>query len=297
MKISRVGIATTMVFLAGAAFFGYRSGRSSREFVSAVSTFVTTKTESIVTLLPGSDRGNSPLEKLLKVLGLMTQEVRVPILLYHYVEPYTDDENDFMRRWMTVLPGVFDEQLRLLEEHGYTTITLGDLAEALTRRRRLPEKAVVLTFDDGYRDFYTHAFPILKKHNAKATNFIIYNHLGLRNNLTKAQVREMLDSGLVEIGAHTLNHAYLPYVSEEQAWREISECKSTLEEEFGVDIYSLAYPGGKFDEAALDLVREAGYQVAVSTIETIYHTESMLFKLGRVKVGNWVGEEFLNLLQ
>jgi len=227
----------------------------------------------------------------------MTQEVRVPILLYHYVEPYTTDENDFMRRWMTVLPGVFDEQLRLLKEHGYATITLGDLSEALARRQRLPERAVILTFDDGYRDFYTHVFPILKKYQFQATNFIIYNHLGLKNNLTKAQVREMLDSGLVEIGAHTLNHAYLPYVSEERARREIGECKRNLEEEFGVEIYSFAYPGGKFDERVLGLVRKAKYQAAVSTIPTIYHTKSMLFKLGRVKVENWVGEEFLKLLR
>jgi len=297
MKISRSFITIALILLATAAVCGYRSGRSSSDIVSAVGTFVTTKTESVSTLLPKSDRGDSPLGKLLRVLGLMTQEVRVPILLYHYVEPYTTDENDFMRRWMTVLPSVFDEQLRLLKEHGYTVITLGDLAEALTRRQKLPEKAVVLTFDDGYRDFYTDAFPILKKYNSKATNFIIHNHLGLRNNLTRVQVREMLDSGLVEIGVHTLNHAYLPYVSEEQAWREVGECKSNLEEEFGVEIYSFAYPGGKFDEKVLGLVRKAGYKVAVSTIPTIYHTKSMLFKLGRVKVGNWVGEDFLKLLR
>ena len=134
--------------------------------------------------------------------------LRVPILLYHYVE-YVKDQGDTIRKSLNITPYTFDAEIKTLKDAGYEFITTKDLADALDDKITLPPKSVILTFDDGYRDFYTDVFPILKKYNVKAVVFVVPNFLGLPNNLDTWMLAEIAKSGLVEIGAHTMNHAYL----------------------------------------------------------------------------------------
>lgn len=211
--------------------------------------------------------------------------LNVPILMYHYVEDVTDGR-DTLRRSMATRPVFFEEQLRYLKNAGYTAITLSDLRAALMGEGRIPEKSVILTFDDGYRDFYTDAYPLLKKYKIKSINYIIVNHIGRSGNLTEAMIREMLDSGLVEIGCHTLDHDYLPKDTPVQARKEIFDCKSQLEARFGVKVSSFAYPGGYYNQSVINLVKEAGFETAVDTVPGVMHSLDDVYTLKRLRTGN-----------
>jgi hypothetical protein len=91
--------------------------------------------------------------------------LKIPILMYHYIE--YPDPNDKMRVALNVVPEVLDEQIKTLKDAGYVFLWATDAEQILKGKEEMPKKAVVLTFDDGYRDFYEYAYPILKKYNAK----------------------------------------------------------------------------------------------------------------------------------
>lgn len=211
--------------------------------------------------------------------------LRVPILVYHYVEDVTD-ERDTLRRSIATRPYFFEEQLRFLRNSDYVSITLSDLKKALEGKAHLPERSIILTFDDGYRDFYTTAFPLLKKYQMKSINYIIVNHLGRSGNLTEAQITEMLQSGLVEIGCHTLDHVYLPQENPTEARRQIDECKRQLEERFNVKVDHFAYPGGYYNERIIEMVREAGFETATDTVPGVVQSRDNIYNLRRLRVGN-----------
>lgn len=212
-------------------------------------------------------------------------KLSVPILMYHYVEDVTD-ERDTLRQSMATRPIFFEEQLKYLKNAGYTSISLSDLREALAGTGRIPEKSVILTFDDGYRDFYTDAFPLLKKYKIKSINYIIVNHIGRSGNLTEEMVREMLDSGLVEIGCHTLDHVYLPKERLAEARRQLVDCKKQLTSRFGVEVTNFAYPGGYYNSDIVKLIKEAGFETAVGTVPGVMHYLDDIYTIKRLRTGN-----------
>lgn len=211
--------------------------------------------------------------------------LRLPILMYHYVEDVTD-LRDTLRQSMATRPSFFEEQLRYLKNNDYAVVTLDDLYQALKGQSRIPEKSIILTFDDGYRDFYTDAYPLLKKYQMKAINYIIVNHIGRSGNLTEEMIKEMLSSGLVQIGCHTLDHVYLPKDAPAKAKRQIVDCKKQLEERFGVAVNHFAYPGGYYNSEVMKMVEEAGFNTAVATVPGIKHSLNNIFTLKRLRVGN-----------
>ncbi len=222
--------------------------------------------------------------------------LRVPILLYHYVE-YVKDEGDTIRKSLNIVPYVFDEQIRTLKEAGFEFVTTKDLAADLDNKITLPAKSVILTFDDGYRDFYTDVFPILKKYQVKAVVYVVPNFLDRSNNLDTWMLKEIAKSGLVEIGAHTMDHAYLSGLSLRRVRFEVEESKKTLEKLLGIDVVSFAYPYGAFDNETIDLVKKAGFTSAVSTIPGVFSMDVNRFFLYRVRPGGRVGASLLDLLE
>jgi len=221
--------------------------------------------------------------------------IRIPILLYHYVE-YVKDQGDTIRKSLNITPYTFEEEIKTLIDAGYTFITVSDLADALDDRKTLPVKSVVLTFDDGYRDFYTDVFPILKKYQVKAIAYIVPNFLNKPNNMDLWQLKEITQSGLVEIGAHTMGHAYLSGLSLHTVKYEVEESKKYLEENLGIRVVSFAYPYGAFDNTAIDVVKKAGFTSAVTTINGIFAQDINRFFLYRIRPGALVGQELLDLL-
>jgi peptidoglycan/xylan/chitin deacetylase (PgdA/CDA1 family) len=122
---------------------------------------------------------------------------------------------------------------------------------------------VILTFDDGYADLYTAAYPVLKRHAFPATAFIPSSYPGRRGYVTWAQLREMVGSGLLFVGSHTVGHIDLTRVGRDQAATEIARSKAELEDKLGQPVQYLAYPNGHSTAALQALTRTSGYNGAL----------------------------------
>jgi len=223
------------------------------------------------------------------VLGDKDKAFNIPILLYHYVE-INSDPKDTIRISLTIPRNVFEKQIQSLLSEGYTFLTVSEVGKILDGKMAMPGKAVVLTFDDGYRDFYTDVFPLLQFYNIKATLFVVSGFLNHSNNITNEQLSDIVKSGLVEIGGHTVNHASLTSLSKERAKWEIEEDKKILEQKFGIKMTSFAYPYGLFDEDVANIVKDAGYLQAVSVIRGNEQTKSNRYFLFRIRPGAGIGE-------
>lgn len=246
--------------------------------------------EPVITVLP---------KDVQNVLGIKTgpqifeKQIRVPVFLYHYIEYVKDDPG---RQKLTIPPNVLISQIETLRDAGYTFITPNDLMNDLSGAITLPEKIVILTFDDGYMDFYTNVFPILKKEKAKAIEYIVPDFLNRPNYMFTFQVKEIAKSPLVEIGAHTMNHVWLKGISKKTAEYEISQSRKVLEDMLNLPINSFAYPYGALDQQAISLVGEAGYTNAVSTIPGIMQTSQNKLFLYRLRPGYRTGNELIKFL-
>lgn len=205
----------------------------------------------------------------IKRLNIFQQKMHIPILMYHYVE-YVQDPNDKKRQLMNIEPHVFERHLQELKAAGYKTLFVRDTPRILTGKADVCNKAVVLSFDDGYEDFYTYVFPLLKKYNAKATLYVISGYIGKPGFVSEAQIQEMLQGGLVELGSHTVDHYYLKRASIGQQKTQIFKGKKDLEDMFKIRVNTFAYPYGAYDEHTVDLVKLASFSAAV-TVEPGSH--------------------------
>lgn len=188
----------------------------------------------------------------------------------------------------------FERQMDFLSRHGFRVVRLTELAAMLRRGEKIASRTVVITFDDGYENNYTEAFPVLKKYGFPATIFVVGSHLGEEypvarrvptRLLTLAQIKEMEGSGLVDIGSHTWTHSYLPGISDPQALRnEILGSKVKLEAALGRPVVSFCYPLGGYTRAARKMVQGAGYRVAVGINSKKGRPADDLYTLKRIKV-------------
>lgn len=229
------------------------------------------------------------------VKGMMVP-VKFPIVTYHYVE-YVADPADFIRKSLDVNPALFERQLKQLSQADYHSYFVRDIPDIFDGKISYDPKSIILTFDDGYEDFYTGAFPLLKKYQMKATIYIIVDKIGKTGYLTKAQIKELLASNLVEVGSHTLDHVYLKQAAAKTASKQILESKKQLEELFGIKIFSFAYPYGAFNQATVDLVKEAGYSAAVSVISGTMQSPDNQFFLSRIRAGKLMGVDAVKALE
>lgn len=182
----------------------------------------------------------------------------MPILMYHYIRTL-DDPNDKIGTNLSISPEVFAKQLDLIAERGYTAITFEDI-----KAGNIPAKPIVLTFDDGYSDFYTSAYPELKKRNMKAVSYIIVNDIGKSNYMNTDQIKE-LSQNKIEIGSHTLSHPDLTKISADKVNVELTQSKEGLETMIGTKIISFCYPSGKVNAEVESITKNVGYAYAVTT--------------------------------
>lgn len=188
----------------------------------------------------------------------------VPILCYHRF----GEE----KARMVVSPESFREQMEYLADNGYRVIPLGELPGFLDGREALPERSVVISFDDGYKSTYLVAYPILKAHWFPATIFVYTDFVNAKAALTWAEMREMVDSGLIDIQSHSKAHSNLAlhaHSEDESAYRqrvarEISVPSAMIRENLGVTPRAFAYPYGDANELVLEQVRAADYAMAVT---------------------------------
>jgi peptidoglycan/xylan/chitin deacetylase (PgdA/CDA1 family) len=212
----------------------------------------------------------------------LQQGVWVPILLYHYVR--VAPPSDRVGVNLSVTPPTFAKQMHYLRDHGFTTMTMRQLDDALLQHRPLPPRPLVLTFDDGYRDFYTAAAPVMRELGITATEYIPTELVGRPNYMTWAQIQE-LDAQGFEMGAHSEFHVDLTHLSQARLQLEIEGCKAQLESHLGHPVVDFAYPYGKFDPVVEAEVRSVGFWSATTTVQGGVHNSDQMFTLTRMRVG------------
>ncbi len=224
------------------------------------------------------------------------------ILMYHMIsEHLPKNESKFNR--LRVEPAEFEKQLIWLKENGFKSFTLSELVQL----ENIPEKSVVLTFDDGYEDNFTNAFPLLQKYGFKATIYIVLNRfennwatdkdldkasseLNREKMLSNEQIKTMLDSGLIEIGSHTLDHVNLPKLNKKEKERQLIESKKQIEEIFDIKCDSFAYPFGFYDKDSVEIVQNAGYTNATTTVNGVFDKNKYSnFEIPRIMVSGRQG--------
>jgi len=192
----------------------------------------------------------------------LTRNFAVPVLMYHRVTDLTPKEaRSPLMRDLSVSPNDFEAQVKFLKEEGFTFLHVSEIEAALKRGNELPEKAVAITLDDGYRDNFTEAFPILQKYGAKATVFMVTNNFGRPERLSWDDAKAML-SNQVGFQSHSVSHPDLTTQSDPALLGELVDSKRILEKGLGVRVTSLAYPAGAHDDRVVEFVSRAGYDAA-----------------------------------
>ena len=210
--------------------------------------------------------------------------VRVPILNYHYVSVAPEDA-DAVRRDLSVSPAEFEAQLRYLREAGFTSISLHDLMLHLATGRALPDKPVILTFDDGYIDNYQFAFPLLIEHGYEGTFFLItaFQDEARPNYMSWDNVVEMHAAGM-EFGAHSYNHADLRGQSADYLVWQILGPREAIEERIREPVRFFCYPSGRYDDQVIAVLHSAHYWGAVTIHQGTVQCSEAPFELQRVRV-------------
>jgi len=219
------------------------------------------------------------------VIPLGSRSISVPILMYHYIRPSPSIRTDMLGYRLSVTPQNFEVQMDWLYAHGYHAVNFNDVRAYFAGRTPLPAKPVIITLDDGYRDLYTAAFPVLRAHRFTAVAYIVTSFVNQPAYVTAAQVVEMDRAG-IEIASHTIDHASLGGRASFAAdMRELVQSKQWLEQLVGHPVLDFAYPSGQFNAVAVAAVRAAGYYSAVTEIPSTVHSEIDRYTWTRVRVG------------
>ncbi len=229
---------------------------------------------------------------------VLPDQAQVPILMYHYVSELPPDP-DVYRLDLTVLPENFQAQLQYLTDAGYHTITLTDLYLHLTQGVPLPEKPIVLTFDDGYRDAYEVVFPLLLDYGFTGTFFVLATptHFESPDYMTWAQMKEMSDAG-IEIQSHGRDHVDLRGRSYDYLVYQTLGIQEAIQYHTGRLPRFFCYPSGRYDDNLIAVLESASYWGAVTTEWGQTHTREGLFEMPRLRIrGSDTLESFVDRLE
>lgn len=200
--------------------------------------------------------------------------VLVPILLYHRIDVSSIDSQYY------VSPDEFEEQMKLLWDWGYTTISTELLVKAIEEGADLPLHPIIITFDDGHLNNYTNAFPVMKKYGFTGALYIVGKYMGTPEYMNADQIKEMAKDGW-EVGSHSMSHLDLTSLDPQQQQYEIVESCRFLETELGISIQTFSYPFGVKDTTIVNLTYSAGYIAAMGTGYTYDQGMSNLYALQR----------------
>lgn len=212
-----------------------------------------------------------------------------PILAYHSI---AETNNNLYSPWC-VTPKTFHQHMAILKQNNYHAITTGDLVARLASGRPAPRKCVVITFDDGMRDFKDNAVPILAQFGFPATLYVVAGLIGRtsrwlaplnegdRSILSAAELRD-LDTAGIEIGGHSMTHPEMDILAQDDALYELVNCREILEDTIGKRVRSFAYPHGYATDKTRKQARQAGYQSAVRVRHAMSNAEEDVFGLSRL---------------
>jgi len=181
-----------------------------------------------------------------------------PILMYHSVDMFKDITK------LSVSPETFSRQMAFLYRHKYNVISFEEMVKLIKNKERIPPKTVTITFDDGYINNYTEAYPILKKYNFPATIFMITSMIGKPAYLSWEHLKELKENGIA-IESHTISHRWMPDLSDADLKKEVYESKKILEKGLKKKVNFISYPVGAYDKRVQSCVKQAGYKGACGT--------------------------------
>ena len=220
--------------------------------------------------------------------------------MYHSICEHIGNEKH--NKWR-VKPKDFEKQMKWFYENKWNSFTISQLIKL----DEIPNKSFVITFDDGYEDNFINAFPLLEKYGFKATIYIVLNRfeqnwatdkdvnqssneLNNEKMLSNEQINEMINSGLIEIGSHTLDHVNLPKLTNEEKTIQLKESKEKIEEIFNITCNSFAYPFGFFDEDSVKIVNEANYTNSTTTVNSVFDKNKYTnFEIPRIMISGRQG--------
>ena len=210
------------------------------------------------------------------------EPVQIPILMYHAV--HVMDPSEASNANLIVDPDLFEAQIKALSKAGYYFLTPEEAYKAFTENALPAKKVVWLTFDDGNEDFYTIAYPILKKYKAKATNNVITGFVkkGNAGNLTVKQMKEMMAHGM-SFQSHTVNHPDLSATDKATQKAELTDSIDFLENKLNTKVNTIAYPSGRYNQTTLDLAKKT-YKLGLTTNEGLASAKNGLLSLNRVRI-------------
>ena len=210
------------------------------------------------------------------------EPVQIPILMYHAV--HVMDPSEASNANLIVAPDNFEAQIKAMVDAGYYFLTPEEAYKAFTENALPAKKVVWLTFDDGNEDFYTIAYPILKKYKAKATNNIItgFDKKGNAGNLTVKQMKEMMAHGM-SFQSHTVNHPDLSATDKATQKVELTDSIDFLENKLNTKVNTIAYPSGRYNQTTLDLAKKI-YKLGLTTNEGLASAKDGLLSLNRVRI-------------
>lgn len=212
----------------------------------------------------------------------------IPVLCYHSVNPNSTNE-------AIITPSLLKEHLLYIKDCGYTTLSLSKFYDNILHNSQVPEKSILITFDDGYMDNYYYAFPILKELNMTATIFCITNSLDGKYYLSQAAIKSMCDYG-IDIGCHTFSHPKLSSLSLDSQISEIENSKNSLEKITNKKITAIAYPFGNYDKNTILAAKHCGYTMAFTTNNGFAKYSNDVYKLNRICIGSQCSVKHLKLL-
>lgn len=291
MKAAHWFLVGILSFGVAIALVGYGIVGRGVEHVASVSSVLQPSAAPTQTLTPTPTPGI-----VLPPIVPGERAARVPVLLYHYIGE-NPNKDDTVRNGLSTSPSIFKAQLETLKAAGYTTITFDELAAFFDGKSLLPNKPIILTFDDGYVDFYLNAYPILAGSGMKGVVFIPTGLIGGRAYMNWSQVEEIARSPFVIVAAHSIHHYALPKMAYDSMVNEIVESKKILEQHVGYPVNWMAYPYGSFDERVVTAVRKAGYIGAATTMLGMYQYKSRLYHIPRYRAGKRSGQSLLQLLE
>jgi len=209
----------------------------------------------------------------------------IPVLMYHSI-------GSKYQCSICVSEKQFDEQMRWLYENGYSSLKLEEFYEAL-RGGPLPEKPVLITFDDGFSDNYRVAWPILRRYGFRATFFIVTGQVAPYN-IDWDELRELTEAGN-SIGSHTVDHRDLSTLNTRDQERELRQSKEALEKNLGIEVRAFCFPYGKYNKTTLSLLPAEGYTMGFTTESGKVRFGDDEYLLRRIHI--WGGKPFSSFVE
>jgi peptidoglycan/xylan/chitin deacetylase (PgdA/CDA1 family) len=207
-----------------------------------------------------------------------TTKISLPVIVYHIVRPSYRSDSGAVRT-LALTPETFDAEMDYLGTAGYHIVQFSDLEKYFENGTPLPSDPVILSFDDGWSDQFTYAFPVLEKYHYTATFFVFTNAIGRPGFLSWDNLKTLVATGMT-IGSHSESHPYLTHITDPtKLWNEVNGSKQILQDHLGITVNEFAYPFGMYNSPIIALIQKAGYKSARGDFFSGEQTANRLYTL------------------